>query len=101
MLDRAAIREKVAATMCVVEPSLVGVPMTEATSLADLNMDSLRLIELGVLLEEAFGKSVRFDDWIELERARSTNAYTLGSLITFISKTTTVDTCQASISSAS
>lgn len=84
-----------------VEPSLTDVPMTEATSLADLNMDSLRLIELGVLLEEAFGKSVRFDDWIELERARSTDAYTLGSLITFISKAATPNTCPANISSAS
>jgi acyl carrier protein len=99
MFDRATTREKISAIIGRVEPSLADVPMTEATTLSDLNMDSLRLIELGVLLEEAFGKSMRFDDWIELERARGANAYALGSLITFISQAAAESACPASIAS--
>jgi acyl carrier protein len=87
MSDRAAIREKIVDTIRTVEPSLAGVRITEATNFADLNMDSLRLIELGVLLEDNFGKGVRFDEWLEQERARGAAAYSLDSLVTFVSKT--------------
>jgi acyl carrier protein len=86
MSDRAVIREKTIDTIRAVEPDLAEALITDATSLADLKMNSLRLIELGVLLEDAFGKGVRFDEWLEQERARSGTAYTLESLITFISK---------------
>jgi acyl carrier protein len=99
MSDRAAIREKIVTTLCQIEPGLADVRMTEATSLADLNMDSLRLIELGVLLEDDFGKGVRFDEWLEGERARGPGAYSLDSLITFIAKT--ANACQESIASES
>jgi len=84
MSDRAAIREKIVDTIRTVEPSLADVRITEASNFADLKMDSLRLIELGVLLEDNFGKSVRFDDWLEQERARGAAAYWMDSLITFI-----------------
>jgi acyl carrier protein len=87
MSDRSVIQEKIVAVIRTVEPSLAEVPMPETVSFSALNLDSLRLIELGVLLEDAFGESVRFDDWLELERAKGSEAYSLGSLITFISKT--------------
>jgi len=86
MSDRAVIREKTIDTIRAVEPNLAEVRITDATSLADLKIDSLRLIELGVLLEDTFGTSVRFDEWLEQERARNGTAYTLESLIAFISK---------------
>jgi acyl carrier protein len=89
MSDLAAvIREKIIDAVRRVEPKLASVRITEATSLQDLNMDSLRLIELGVMVEDNFGQGVRFDEWIEQERARSDNAYSLASLISFVSKAT-------------
>jgi acyl carrier protein len=87
MSERLAIQEKIVVAVRAVEPSLAEVSMPETVSFTDLNLDSLRLIELGVLLEDAFGESVRFDDWLELERAKKSGAYSLGSLIDFISKT--------------
>lgn len=84
MHDREAIREKIVSAIEGVEPELAQVQITEATSLADLKLDSLRLIELGVLLEDSFGAEMRFDDWIEQERARSDDAFSMESLISFI-----------------
>lgn len=88
MSDLAAIREKVIDTIRKAEPKLASVRMTDSTSLTDLNMDSLRLIELGVLVEDEFGHGVRFDDWIEQERSRGEHAYSLESLTAFVSKAT-------------
>lgn len=86
MSDRALIRNKIIDTIRSVEPNLAQVQITDATSLADLKMDSLRLIELGVLLEDNFGKNVRFDEWLEQGRALGPGGYSLDSLITFIAK---------------
>jgi acyl carrier protein len=86
MLDRADIQKKVIENLHAVEPSLAETHISEATRLADLRMDSLRLVELGVLLEDAFGDSVRFDDWLERERQGGDEAYSLESLIDFIAE---------------
>lgn len=88
MSDLSMIRERIVDTLRAVEPNLANARLTETTTLADLKLDSLRLIELGVLLEDNFGKGVRFDEWLEQERARGGDAaYSLESLIGFISKT--------------
>ncbi|MFL6650365.1 MAG: acyl carrier protein [Sulfurifustaceae bacterium] len=88
MSDLSMIREKIVDTLRAVEPNLADTRLTDATTLADLKLDSLRLIELGVLLEDNFGKGVHFDQWLEQERGRGgTTAYSLESLIAFISKT--------------
>jgi acyl carrier protein len=81
-----AIREKIIDSVKKVEPKLASENITDATRLSDLNIDSLRLIELGVMVEDNFGQGVSFDDWIEQERARGHNAYTVESLVTFVSK---------------
>lgn len=87
MSDLSMIRDKIVDTLKAVEPNLTDVRLTDTTTLADLKLDSLRLIELGVLLEDSFGKGVRFDEWLEQERARGgTEAYSLESLIAFVSK---------------
>lgn len=90
MSDQKAIREKIIDTIRAVEPTLGNVPISDTASLVDLNMDSLRLVELGVLLEENFGREVRFDEWLEQERARGADAYLLKSLITFISEAASI-----------
>lgn len=83
-----AIREKIIDSVRKVEPKLESVRISEGTSLSELNMDSLRLIELGVMVEDNFGQGVSFDEWIEQERARTDNAYTLESLVNFVFKAT-------------
>lgn len=89
MSDRNAVRDRIIQTIRTVQPALAEVNITEETSLSDLQVDSLHLIEVGVLLEDNFGAGVRFDEWLEQERAKSTNAYSMASLVSFVSEAAT------------
>ena len=46
----------------------------------------MRLVELGVRLEQMFGERVILDDWIDQEAVRGDEGYTVGSLVSFIEK---------------
>ncbi|HBK56898.1 MAG TPA: hypothetical protein DDZ76_11550 [Xanthomonadales bacterium] len=86
MTDRTEIREKILKTLITVQPNLADATIEEHTSLSDLRVDSLHLIEVGVLLEDTFGSAVRFDEWLERERAKTDNAYALSSLVDYVSE---------------
>jgi acyl carrier protein len=81
------IQQRIHQAIVAVEPRLEGKTFSEDTTLADLGLDSLKLIEVGVRLEDAFGDQMRFDEWLEGERAKPQgSAFKVGSLITFIQK---------------
>jgi acyl carrier protein len=61
--------------------------ISEETSLVNFDIDSLKLIELGLRLEKEFGDQVALDEWIEQETQRESNAFFVSSLITFIQQT--------------
>jgi len=82
MTDFNVIREALVGCIRQLDPRHASATITDATSLEDLNIDSLRLIELGVLVEEKFDGKVRFDPWLDQERAREgSGAFLLGSLV--------------------
>ena len=51
-----------------------------------MGLDSIRMVEMGVRLEEMFGDKVVLDDWIDQEAGRAGEGYTVGSLIAFIER---------------
>jgi acyl carrier protein len=86
MMDHREIHEIVRRSIVEVDPRLEGTPFNPETTLAQLKLDSLKLIEVGVRLEDAFG-DIRFDNWLETERAQpEAEAFKVGSLVSFIEK---------------
>lgn len=85
-MNRQDIKNKLQESMVAVNPKLAGVPLDDATSLADLGLNSLKLIELGVRLEDSFGNEIGFDNWIEQERGKSGVAFQVGSLVSFLAE---------------
>jgi acyl carrier protein len=84
-MSRLEIRALIHRCLSEVAPQLKNLDLTEETALPELGLDSLKLIEVGVRLEDAFGDSVRFDNWLEQERTKQGNsAFKLASLISFI-----------------
>ena len=84
-MSRLEIREIIHRCVSEVEPQLKNLEFTDDTTLPELGLDSLKLIETGVRLEDAFGDSVPFDEWLEQERQKQgSSAFKLASLISFI-----------------
>lgn len=83
-MDRADIRSKIVELLTTVEPRLKGTTIEEHTFLTDLGISSLKLIEIGVLLDDTFGGTMRFDDWLEQERGKSEGGFSMESLISFV-----------------
>lgn len=78
------VRSTIQQAIVTVKPELSDQELTDTSTLSDLGLDSIRLVELGVHLEHALGGEISFDDWLDQERSRSTNAFTIGSLVAFI-----------------
>lgn len=84
MVDSANIKERIIDAIRSVEPKLKTAEIDGGSSLADLNISSLQLVELGVVLEDQFGSNVQIEIWIDRERARQGEAYTLDSMVEFV-----------------
>jgi len=88
-MDRADILDRIrelAASTC---PGLTAADIVESATFNTLGLDSVRLVELGVRLEQTFGERVIVDDWIDQEAARGDEGYTVGSLVSFIERSMT------------
>lgn len=83
-MDRARILEQVRELAIATSPELKASEITESASFGTMGLDSIRMVELGVRLEELFGPAVVLDDWIDQEAARDGDSYTVQSLVTFI-----------------
>lgn len=83
-MPRAEILNKICEVLLEINPTLTTSQISEETSLVDFDIDSLKLIELGLHLEKEFGAQVALDEWIEQESRRESNAFSLSSVITFI-----------------
>jgi acyl carrier protein len=81
-----SIREQIIQQIVTMEPRLRDVRLDDEVTLQDLQLDSLKLVELGVRLEESLGSLIYFDDWMDDERAKSQGAFSLGSLVAFVEK---------------
>lgn len=67
-----------------VKPELPRAAVTHIATMSDLGLDSVGLVEVGVHLEHAFGDAVSFDAWLDQERLREANAFSVGSLVAYI-----------------
>lgn len=90
MSETTTIRETIIGCIRQLDPRHADTAIADSMSLEDLNIDSLRLIELGVLVEDSFGGKVRFDPWLEAERARPGDgrAFLLQSLVDYVAAET-------------
>jgi acyl carrier protein len=86
-MNLAEINAVVRKSIVDVDPRLEGISFHPETTLAELRLDSLKLIEVGVRLEDAFGDNIHFDEWLESERAKpEAEAFRVGSLVSFIER---------------
>ena len=85
-MDRARILDQVRELAIATSPELKASEITETASFGTMGLDSVRMVELGVRLEESFGPAVVLDDWIDQEAARDGDSYTVASLVTFIER---------------
>lgn len=83
-MQRSEILNKIGKVLLEINPALTISQISEDTSLVNFDIDSLKLIELGLRLEKEFGDQVLLDEWIEQETQRENNAFSVSSLITFI-----------------
>lgn len=90
MSETTTIRDTIIDCIRRLDPRHANTVITDTMSLEDLSIDSLRLIELGVLVEDSFGGKVRFDPWLEGERARAGEgrAFLLQSLVDYVAAET-------------
>jgi acyl carrier protein len=82
--DRAKILDQVRELAITTSPELKASDITETATFGTMGLDSVRMVELGVRLEQLFGPKVVLDDWIDQEAARGDKSYTVESLVTFI-----------------
>ena len=85
-MKRSEILNKVCGVLHEINPTLKISEISEETSLVDFDIDSLKLIELGLHLEKEFGEQVALDEWIEQETEKESDTFLVSSLITFIQK---------------
>ena len=85
-MDRAEILARIRDLAIATSPDLKASDVTETATFGTMGLDSIRMVELGVRLEETFGSDVVLDDWIDQEVASEGESYTVGSLVAFIEK---------------
>jgi acyl carrier protein len=89
LTDRARILDQVRELAIATSPELKAEDITETATFATMGLDSIRMVELAVRLEERFGPQVVLDDWIDQEAARAGENYTVESLVAFIESSLT------------
>ena len=85
-IDRAEILDRVRELAVATRPDLKASDVTDTATFGTMGLDSIRMVEMGVRLEEMFGDKVVLDDWIDQEAGRAGEGYTVGSLIAFIER---------------
>ena len=76
-VDRARILDQVRELAVATSPELKAADITETANFGTMGLDSVRMVELGVRLEQLFGPNVVLDDWIDQENARDGDGYTV------------------------
>jgi len=82
------ILEQVRKVVLETNPSLGPDDVVPESTFGTLGLDSIKLVELGVRIEELFGEDVTLDDWVDQEKNRAQDGFTVASLVTFIEQAT-------------
>jgi acyl carrier protein len=83
-MNRQEIEKKIAEVLIAVEPKLAGQEIGPEATLSGLGLDSLKLVEIGVRMEDVFGEEIVFDDWLEEEQEKAEAGFSVGSLTKLI-----------------
>ncbi|MCX4243004.1 acyl carrier protein [Paraliomyxa miuraensis] len=83
-MDQREVEKKIAEILIAVEPKLEGQEIGPESTLSGLGLDSLKLVEIGVRVEDAFGEEIVFDDWLEEEQEKAEAGFSVGSLTKLI-----------------
>jgi acyl carrier protein len=85
-MKRSEIFTAVHAAIRETSPDLADGDITESSSFQTLGLDSLKLVELGVRVEDVFGEEVVLDDWVEQESQKGVEGFTMSSFLDFIER---------------
>lgn len=85
-MERRVIFEKVRQAIVEASPDLEPDDITETASFHTLGLDSLKVIELGVRVEQIFGERVALDDWMDEESDKGLDGFTMSSFLDFIER---------------
>ncbi len=83
-MKRDEICNKIFDVLREVNPKLEQSEISEEDSFFDYDIDSLKLIELGLRVESTFGQELNLDDWIDQESQKENNAYSISSFVEFV-----------------
>lgn len=86
-MQREDVEKKIAEILVAVEPKLEGTTIGPDSTLAGLGLGSLKLVEIGVRVEDTFGEEIVFDDWLEEEQGKAEAGFSVGSLTSLIVET--------------
>jgi len=78
--------EKVRGAILRTSPGLDPGEIFETSSFQTLGLDSLKLVELGVWVEQIFGEEISLDDWVDQESLKGVDGFTVSSFLDFIDR---------------
>jgi acyl carrier protein len=85
-MTRDAIMQELVRSIAATNPNIDATKIGEDTTFGTLELDSIKVVELSVRLEELFGGRVELDDWVDQHAGSDYSGLTVGSLATFIEK---------------
>lgn len=66
-----------------VSPSVSG-ELNPDHTLAEIGLDSIQVVQFGMLLEKHFGNDVIIDEWIDIEHGKGRSGFKLSSLVDYV-----------------
>ncbi|MFL6236015.1 MAG: phosphopantetheine-binding protein [Thermoanaerobaculia bacterium] len=85
-MERSQTFEKVRSAILKTSPDLDPAEVTESSSFQTLGLDSLKLVELGVWVEQMFGEKIVLDDWVDEESLKGRDGFSMTSFLDFIDR---------------
>ncbi len=86
-VDKVEICNKIYDVLREVNPKLKLSEISEEASFFDYDIDSLKLIELGLRVESVFGQELNLDDWVDQESQKENNTFSISSFVEFVQNT--------------
>ena len=86
-MQRSEILAKVKTLIMETTNGVTEADITEDASFQGLGLDSLKLVELSVRVEDVFGEDVILDDWVEEESVKGVDGFKVASFLDYIERT--------------
>jgi acyl carrier protein len=83
-MNRKEILDEIVTVIKATNPNIKVANISEDTMLGEFELDSIKLVELSVRIEELFGGKVELDTWVDEGADGGYSNLTIGSLASFI-----------------